>query len=213
MVSISEQIAANRASGRDLTERVRTLAESGDTAGLRDLAEKVWRDHPAWCEYNELDRIYDRAFPVRDPGDPADMLDAPWPTERRTALLGPSSVPHGWQRASRAPFVEEAIEAGDARLLRLLMCSPVGDIPTEAAVRALDGLHALGVLDATVVEHALLTDVYLGHAILGRSPRGADPSASAAACADVVHDIIDELLWRMTDSGGPAGSVPASRGP
>jgi len=208
--SISEQIAANRAAGRDLTERVRTLAESGDTAGLRDLAEKVWRDHPAWCEYNELDRIYDRAFPVRGPGDLADILDTPWPTVRRTMQLLVLSAPHGCQRASRAPFVAEAVAAGDAALLRLLIVSPVGELPTEAAVRALDGLYALGVLDATVVEHALLADEDLGYAVLGRAPRGADPSASAAACADLVQGIIDELLWRLT---GPGGLTAASRLP
>jgi hypothetical protein len=208
VASISEQIAANRASGRDLTERVRTLAESGDTAGLRDLAEKVWRDHPAWCEYNELDRIYDRAFPVRDAGDLADILDTPWPTVRRTMQLLVLSAPHGCQRASRAPFVAEAVAAGDAALLRLLIVSPVGEFPTEAAMRALDGLYALGVLDATVVEHALLADENLGYAVLGRAPRGADPSAAAAACAGLVQGIIDELLWRLT---GPGGLTEAER--
>jgi hypothetical protein len=44
-----------------------------------------------------------------------------------------------------ASLVESALLAGDARELRLLVCSPDPTLSRETVVRALDGLHALGV--------------------------------------------------------------------
>jgi hypothetical protein len=110
----------------------------------------------------------------------------------------------------RAQLVEQAIAAGDVRLLRLLVCGPVGDIRRESVVRVLDALYALGALDAEVVEHALLADRSLGFAILGRSPADNAVVSAPAACAGVVHDVFDELLWRLT---APDGTAPWSQLP
>jgi hypothetical protein len=151
-----------------------------------------------------LDGLYDEVFPVRDPADLADVLDAPWPTVRRVTLLQSLADTHGHLVPSRDPFVEPAIAAGDARLVRLLMSSPVGHISRPAVVRALDGLYGLGVLDAAVVEHALLGDRYLGYAVLGRAPVSDTVISVPAACAGIVQDVFDELLWRLTASDAPA---------
>ena len=82
-------------------------------------------------EYNELDQIYDRAFPVREPGDLADILDTPWPTVRRTMQLLPGRHRTAASGRPVPPFVAEAVAAGDAALLRLLVVSPVGESPAR----------------------------------------------------------------------------------
>jgi hypothetical protein len=215
----ADAVEAERAGLWRLAERARLLARAGDQPGLRALADEVHQGSEAEEAMLRaggdlarhigdikaaLDGVYDEVFPVRDPGDPADVLDAPWPTQRRTALLASILGHPEWRLPPLGPLVEPAIVAGDARLLRLLVRSTIGRISREAVVRALDGLHALGALDTEVVEHALLTDLYLGHGILGRSPMDNAVVATPAACADVVHDVFDELLWRLTEPGGPA---------
>ena len=212
-------VDAERAELWRLAGRARLLAKEGDQPALRVLADEVRERveegnaiartggtlrHHIGDITAALEGAYDEAFPVGDPGDPASVLDAPWPTPRRAALLASMAGHPGWPVPPRGPLVEAAIAAGDARLLRLLVCSPVGVIAREAVVRALDGLHALGALDAGVVEHALLDDRFLGFAILGRSPADNAVVSAPAACAGAVHDIFDELLWRLTAPDGPA---------
>ena len=215
-------VGAERAELWLLVERARLLAKERDQQALRVLAAEVRQRVESGNEILRtgghlrshigditavLDGVYDEVFPVRDPGDPADVLDAPWPTERRIALL--ASIVGSLSRSvfnmpPRAPLVGPAVAAGDVRLLRLLVHTPVGGIGREEVVRVLGSLHALGSLDAEVVEHALLADRYLGFAVLGRSPSGSAVVSGPAACAGAVHDVFDELLWRLTAPDGPA---------
>src|SRR5579863_4969084 len=98
--ALVEAVAAERGELWRLTERARLLATERDRAALRALADEV-RDRmeaggaPTGGHLSShveditaaLDGVYDEVFPVSDPGDPADVLDAPWPTRQRTALL------------------------------------------------------------------------------------------------------------------------------
>jgi len=213
-------VAAERAALWELAGRARTLADDGDKPALGALAEEVQLRIASGNAIERtgghlkgriadirtaLDDVYDAVFPVRDPRDPADVLDAPWPTQRRAALLASLVAADSYQVPSRGPLAGLAVAACDTRLLRLLVTSPVGSMPRDAAVRALDALHALGALDAAVIEHALLDDPYLGFAVLGRAPHGDREAAGVpAACAAAVHDVFDDLLWRLTAPGGPA---------
>jgi hypothetical protein len=221
--AFAETVAAERDELWRLTERARLLAKERDQAALRALADEVRVRLEAGraptgghlSSHVEditaaLDGVYDEVFQVRDPGDPADVLDAPWPTRQRTALLcailqrpGPSIgyVPF------KEPLVEQAIAAGDVRLLRLIVRSPVGRLWRETVVRALDSLLALDALDTEVVEHALLKDRYLGFGLLGRSPVDNALVAPPAACAVAVQAVFDELLWRLTADDAPAAGT------
>src|SRR5579862_1253818 len=93
----AEAVEEQRAERWRLAERARLLARKGDQPGLRALADEVRRRSEAEQailftgghvasrvdDINAaLDRVYDEVFPVRDPGDLADVLDAPWPTDR-----------------------------------------------------------------------------------------------------------------------------------
>ena len=104
----------------------------------------------------------------------------------------------------RDALVEPAIAAGDVRLLRLVVRSPVGHLRRESAVRVLDRLLALDALDTEVAEHALLKDRYLGFGLLGRSPVNNAIVAPPAACAVAMQAVFDELLWRLTGPDAPA---------
>lgn len=216
----AEAVAAERGELRRLTERARLLAKERDQAALRILADEVRRRIEAGAAPTgghlsshvgdiiaALGDVYDEVFPVHDPGDPADVLDAPWPTGRRMALLG-AIVGHPGRSIGylppKEPLVEPAIAAGDVRLLRLLVRSPVGHLWRESVVRVLDALFALDALDVEVVEHALLTDLALGFGLLGRSPVNNEVVAPPAACAVAVQAVFDELLWRLTAPDGPA---------
>lgn len=216
----ADAVGAERAELWRLVKRAQRLAKKDDRLALRDLADEVRQRldpidaisrtgghlHGRTGDITAaLGGLYDTVFPVRDPRDPADVLDAPWPTEQRAALLA-SIVGHpDTHMPPRAPLVEPAIAAGDVRLLRLLVRSPVGSVSRDGVVRVLDGLYALGELDAEVVEHALLADRFLGSAITGRSPVNSAAAPAPAACAEAVQDVFDELLWRLT---APDGSAP-----
>src|SRR6185437_2725243 len=172
-------IAAERTALWELAGRARRLADAGDEPALRALAEEAQR---RIASGNAVERtgghlsgritdiitafeaVYDEVFVVRDQGDPADVLDAPWPTQRRAALLTSlvTAIGNPILMPFRDPFVAPASAAGDTRLLRLLVTSPVGSLSREGTVHALDALHAQGALDAAVIEYALLDDLYLG---------------------------------------------------
>jgi len=219
----AETVAAERGELWRLTERARLLAKERDRAALRALADEV-RDRmeagaaPTGGHLSShveditaaLDGVYDEVFPVNDPGDPADVLDAAWPTRRRTVflcdMLGRPSGSAGYMPYKDA-LVEPAIAAGDARLLRLVVRSPVGHLRRESAVRVLDRLLALDALDTEVAEHALLKDRYLGFGLLGRSPVNNAIVAPPAACAVAMQAVFDELLWRLTGPDAPAAET------
>lgn len=222
-----ETLAAERGELWRLTEQARLLAKERDRAALRALADEV-RDRmeagsrPTGGHLSShvgditaaLEVVYDEVFPVSDPGDPADVLDTPWPTRRRTAFLcaildrsgGPAgSVPY------RDTLVESAAAAGDVRLLRLIVRSPVGYLKRESVVRALDSLLALGALDTEIVERALHKDLALGYGLLGRSPVNNEVVAPPAACVVAVQAVFDELLWRLTGPDAPAAGTRLPR--
>lgn len=196
-----------------MVDEASALARAGDLPGLRSHANEIRRaleagnsidrtgghlDSNAGDIYAALDDIYDAALPVQSPNDPADVLDAPWPTASRRALLA-SIVDHpGWPTPPLEPLADRAIAAADVHLLRLLVLTPLGRARRETVVRVLDALHEVEALDVEIIERAFTDDEYLGHAIVGRSP-----ADSPAACAPAVGDYFDELAWRLTSPSEP----------
>lgn len=209
-----DEIRQERQALRELAATARRLADTGDIDGLRALAVEIPRRVTAadnrtgghlrgqWIDIEPaLDMIFDKVFPVRDPADPIDFLDGPWPTRSRTMMLAAITGPH-WVR--RDALVERARATGDLRLMRLIVLSPVGTVSRAGVVQALDTLDAAGALDAEVVEHAFLDDRYLGYAILGRSPVDGSVKGEPASCAQAVRPFFDELVWRLTGTPGVA---------
>ena len=193
---------------RELATVARGLAAVGDIDGLWALAEEISRAVTAgnyragghlrrhWFDIEStLDTIFDEAFPVRDPADPVDLLDGPWPTRSRITMLAAITGAH-WVR--RDALIERARATGDLRLMRLIVVSPVGSVSRAGVVQMLDALAAADELDTEVVEHAFLDDLYLGYAVLGRSPADGSVEGEPAACAGAVRPFFDELVWRLT---------------
>lgn len=217
-----EQIAAERAALREVIDRARRLSAAGDREALRALAGAALqrlaaRDSGALTGgqlrgriadlTGELDELYDAAFPVRDASDPADVLDAPWPTRRRTALLGAITGQPGSPAPRCDDLVDPATDAGDARLLQLLLRTPAGRLLPGAAIRALDALHKQGKLDAETAELGLLADSHLASWIF-RAAAPAGPPAPPPSCAAAVRPVLDDLLWRLTSPGAPPCPLP-----
>ncbi|WP_405105551.1 DUF4132 domain-containing protein [Micromonospora sp. NBC_01405] len=201
-----------------LVDEARDLAKAGDPAGLRDLADRVRRRLATGDSIEHtgghlggnmadvsaaLDDVYDEAFPVRNPDDPVEVLDAPWPTARRAAMLASAVDRVGWRKPPLEPLAERAVAAADVRLLRLLVLTPLGRAGRETVVRILDALHAAGALDVEVVEKAFADDAYLGRAIGGGSPAEGATASAPAGCAPVVRDYFDALAWRLTSPAEP----------
>ncbi|MEU4155339.1 DUF4132 domain-containing protein [Actinoplanes sp. NPDC026670] len=142
----------------------------------------------------QLDEIFDAAFPVGDPGDLRDLLDIPWPTGSRHALL---SRALGVERGRLVPLdetAEQAIAAGDVRLLRVLVHTPLGCLARHSRARLLQALHVAGALDAAAVERSFTADRYLWDGIDGRS---------GLTCADTVRDHLDAFVWRLVTAPEP----------
>ncbi|MCX4468912.1 DUF4132 domain-containing protein [Micromonospora sp. NBC_01655] len=201
-----------------LVDQARGLAKTGDLAGLRDLAGEVRRRLATGDSLDRtgghlganmadisaaLDDVYDGAFPVRDPDDPAEVLDAPWPSVRRAAMLASAVDRVGWPTPPLEPLAERAIAANDVRLLRLLVLTPLGRAGRETVVRIMDALHAAGALDVEVIEKAFADDAYLGRAIGGEPRAGGAGASTPAGCAPVVRDHFDALAWRLTSPPEP----------
>lgn len=208
-------VRAERAALWQLVERARRLADAGDAAAAWPLADEIRARIDAGNDiyrtgghldsylkdiHDALGEAYDVMFPLRDPASPADVLDTPWPSASRVAALAAVADDRPWA-PRRDLLVDRAVAAADVRLLRLLVLSPVGTLNRDSVVRVLDGLHAVGALDAEVVEHALIVDPWLGYAVDGLSPRDRSPVAAPAACAAAVRDYFDELTWRLTAPG------------
>ncbi|WP_406044624.1 DUF4132 domain-containing protein [Micromonospora sp. NBC_00898] len=201
-----------------LVDRARGLAKAGELAGLRDLAKEIRRRLVAGDSLDRtgghlganvadisaaLDDVYDEAFPVRSPDDPVDVLETPWPTARRTAMLAAAVDRVGWRTPPLEPLAERAIAANDVHLLRLLVLTPLGRAGRETVVRILDALHAADALDVEVIEQAFADDAYLGRAIGGHSRTGSAVASAPAACAALVRDYFDALAWRLTSPPEP----------
>ncbi|MFL6075462.1 MAG: DUF4132 domain-containing protein [Mycobacteriales bacterium] len=213
-----------------LVERAKAVLAAGDLPALWVLAGEIERRLAGGNDVTgghlrgeatadvveELDEVYDSAFPVRNPDDAAGVLDTPWPTERRRSLLAGLIEHPGARMPSRVPLVARAVAAGDVRLLRLLVRSPVGQrLDRDTIVRVLDALYSLGALDTELVEHALLTDSYLGYAVAGRSPIDGAVTGQPAACLGAVRDGVDALIWQLTGAAEPVnrGALPLGLAP
>ncbi|MEV6965163.1 DUF4132 domain-containing protein [Hamadaea sp. NPDC051192] len=228
MVDVPDMFAGEVRDQRDalwrLTDQAAGLTKAGDLAGLRALAKEI---QGAIESGNSIDRtgghldsniddiraalndVYDAAFPVRNADDARDVLDAPWPTARRTVALAAIVDRVGWPTPPLEPLADRAIAAGDVHLLRLLVLTPLGRARRETVARVLDALHAAGELDVEVIEQAFADDEYLGYAIVGRSPSDSAARLTPAACAPVVLDYFEELAWRLTTPPEPEwGRLP-----
>ncbi|MCP3802218.1 DUF4132 domain-containing protein [Allokutzneria sp. A3M-2-11 16] len=179
---VDEVRAGDLAGMRATAEKIRLRIEKGEDRTIGNLTPYV-RDVIA-----ELDELYDAGFPVDRPDDIADLLDAPWPTAHRKALLAAyldCDVRH------RLLLDEVAEQTTDTDLLRLLVLTPLGTLSRDAKARILDALHHKGALDAAVVERAFTDDSYLGHAITDAS-------------ADAVREHVDALTWKLVSAPAPA---------
>lgn len=198
-----EAVRDRRAALWQLVEEARNLAAGGDVPGLWAHGRTVRR----WIEADDstgghlrshiadiraaLDEVYDAAFPVRRPGDPADVLNAPWPTAGRTALLGALVECPGWPAPPLDPLAGAAIAAADLPLLRLLIFTPLGRASRQAVAGVLDALNAAGALDTETIAEAFAGDRYLGKAIV----------------VPAIRDYFDELCWRLTAPPEPDWDV------
>lgn len=217
----TEPVVKERAELWRQAERARYLARESDQRALTKLADEI-RQHiragarPTGGHLRHqieditaaLNDVYDQAFPVHDPADLADVLDTPWWTASRVALLQSMTDRSYGRKPERSSLVDQAIASKDARLLRLLIVSPVGHIHDEAAVRALDALHEAGELDAAFAERALRNDPYMAHTIFGRSASRYQPGCAPASCAEAIQEVYDDVLWQLTASGNPDHPVP-----
>lgn len=171
--------------------RLVEVARGSDRAGLPRAAEAVWRRahySPLWLTEDidevtaAMDALCDSAFPLSSM-DPADILDAPWPTPSRTAaLLSQVDAPD-----PRPSFValdglaERALESGDERLKRLVLTSRLGRLQRHTATRVLE---SLGSVDVDFLEAVFARDPHL-------------------PCPPLLRDTYDELIWRLTDHPDP----------
>ncbi|MFD0591723.1 DUF4132 domain-containing protein [Catellatospora coxensis] len=171
---------------------------AGDRAALRTTAGDLLAqlesasaaDLPK-ADQQELDRLYDTAFPLTDPADPADVLDAPWPTTARRAalldLLGGQQRPDGRIDA----LVVAALDAGDVKLLRVIALTPLGGICAASRALLLDALQAAGELDDEVVER-FAADADAVRKLVRRG----DPVV-AAATGDRFRPALHDLMWQL----------------
>ncbi|GAB3960114.1 DUF4132 domain-containing protein [Micromonospora vulcania] len=214
----ADEVRHQRATLSGMVDQAAALAKAGDLAGLRAHARQIRRAVDAGNSidrtgehlgsnigdiYAALDGIYDGAFPVPNPDDPADVLDTPWPTVSRAALLARIVDHPGWPEPPLESVADRAINADDVHLLRLLVRTPLGRARRETVVRVLDALHELGALDVEVIEQAFTDDEYLGNAIVERPPADGAAGSRPHACTPAVRDYFDELAWRLTSTTEP----------
>lgn len=199
-----------------LVHRARRAAAAADLAVMRTTAqdllaqlERAAQGLPN-ADQQELDRLYDEAFPLTDPADPADLLDAPWPTTARVeALLKMLDQQHR-EDIRLDPLVFAALDAGDLKLLRVIALTPLGGICDTSRARLLDALQAGGELDDELVDR-FAADEDLLRDLAGRR----DPVV-AAATADRFRPAWDNRLWQLIHAPGVDWDrllmLPAPRG-
>ncbi|MET7400006.1 hypothetical protein ABZS66_41635 [Dactylosporangium sp. NPDC005572] len=219
---------------RELVTQARAQAGDGDRAGFSRTVAVFSREviepflallMDADDEVAQLEALCDAVFPPPAPdtappaGSPhrlvfaADVLDAPWPTPRRTAAL--LSIVDAADTRPGQPaldaLADEAIAAPPSpariRLLRRLLSTPVGFTGRPAAARVLAALHAEGKLNAAAVEAAFIADrrvanedkARLGDVVFGDGADRPDPDGFRAA----LRSQYDELIWRLTEAPDP----------
>jgi hypothetical protein len=219
---------------RKLLARARAQAGTGDRAGFTHTVTVLSREvvEPFLArlmdlddEVAEIEALCDVAFPppAADTAPPvgspyrlvfaADVLDAPWPTPRRTAAL--LSIVESDDTRPGQPVLDALAEEVIAtppspaliRLLRRLLSTPVGFTSRPAAARVLLALYAAGKLNAAAVEAAFTADrrvanedkARLGDMVFGDGDSRPDPSGFRAA----LRDQYDELIWRLTEAPHP----------
>ncbi|GAA2622062.1 hypothetical protein GCM10010399_61560 [Dactylosporangium fulvum] len=215
-----QAVAEERTALRNLARRAGDLAERGDQATLRTLADEIRHRIAAGNEVYRtgghlrgnlhdivavLDAAYDRAFPVADPADVAGLLDVPWPTKSRAALLA-AATGDRWFRPG--PLAECALRDGDVRMLRLLLANHFHPLSRAHVASALDALQSAGDLDAATVEQQFAADPYLWHGIAGTDPISPQQAGTPAACLPFVRDVVDEMFWDGTTSDTAAAVFP-----
>ncbi|MBV1856538.1 DUF4132 domain-containing protein [Catellatospora tritici] len=197
-----------------LVHLARRAAAAGDLSALRTTARDMLRQLDGGsaarslpnADEQELDRLYDAAFPLTDPTDPAHVLDAPWPTTARVRALQEllDQEHHQGRRLDR--LVEQALAAGDLKLLRAIALTPLGRIHNGSLTLLVDALQAAGELDDEVVAYGG-TDVYLTQN--GRP-------VVAAATAERFRPAWDEQTWRLVSApvidGARVMAAPSPRG-
>lgn len=246
-VLVSEVRGQVATGDRDGLERSAVTAMRIGYGGRSAYGRQVIADPDAASLLAALDELYDRAYPLPASRPPpagrrdlteartpawmeyvADLLSAPWPSERRSAALaavmtGPCALVPG-RDPNLTELADEVIAAPRSglrtRLLRLLACPVNGYVNRAQHAQLLGELHAEGALEPGVIEAAFAGDKYLGYAVFGLRPaRGeAHPAQVSPACAAWIRDQLDEITWRLTAAADPCAwaetpRVPAPRGP
>ncbi len=185
-----------------LVSRARQAAAAGDRAVLRatarDMLDQLHRrggSHAlADADEKELDRLYDEAFPLTDPADPKDVLDAPWPTTARQEAAAPFADESVSYDVRLDPLVDAALEQGDLKLLRVIALTPLGNVDNESQALIADALQAAGELDDELVER-LAADRHLISSLVGRRK-----PIVAAPTADRFRPACDARLWQLSST-------------
>lgn len=198
--------------------RARQAAAAGDLPAMRTTAGHILRRLDGrdaarglpHADEQELDRLYDAAFPLTDPADARDVLDAPWPTTARVrALLDLLGVEHRHE-VRLDPLVDAALDAGDLKLLRVIALTPLGPTCDVTKAPLLDALQAAGELDDEVVAQ-LATDTDLTRRLVGRGA-----PVVAAATAERFRPAHDDRLWQLVSAADVdwdrLPTTPAPRG-
>jgi len=171
--------------------RLVEVARGSDRAAFPRAAEAVWRRaHYSFIFLTEdtgeviaaMDALCDSVLPLSSM-DPADLLDAPWPTPARAeAILSHVDSPYtkpGYVRLD--DLAERAIDMGDERLKRLVLTSRLGQLERPTATRVLESLESV---DVDFLEAVFARDADL-------------------PCPPSMRDEYDELIWRLTDHPDP----------
>ncbi|WP_166378503.1 DUF4132 domain-containing protein [Catellatospora methionotrophica] len=184
-----------------LIHRARRDAASADPAALRTTAGHLLRQLGdgtlANADRQELDRIYDEAFPLTDPTDAADVLDAPWPTTARLGALEKLLDERSFPDRRLDPLAEAALEAGDLRLLRAIARTPLGVVCDDSWPPLLDALQAAGELDDELVTRVAADEDFVRALVNPAKP------VVHAATGDRFRPAWDDHVWRMLHAPDP----------
>lgn len=184
-----------------LIHRARKAAAAADLDAMRTTAGQLLRhlagDALVNADEQEMNRLYDEAFPLTDPADPADVLDAPWPTSARMQALAELLDERSFHEKKLDPLVDAALDAGDRRVLRAVALTPLGRIDDASWALLLDALQAAGELDDEIVARVVADEDLIRDLV---DP--ADPVVSAAT-GDRFRPAWDEHVWQLVNAPDP----------